>query len=410
MTLGKGKYLGRYLLEADFRVAGGRSRITSATKDGKRWFIKEFLSPKYPTEDSPGSEKTKAYKRNMCVEFEAHQRNIMRITNAACSEGSNLVCAKELMLHDTSYYKISEWVDTTTMNPKEVAKLSFKEIIIILRSLASSLRILHNSHIVHGDLKPENILIKKTASGIYTTKLIDFDDSYFEAAPPADRQAVVGTPEYYAPEVFDYISDEDERLPGSVLTTKADIYSLGIIFCEYLSGERPLFDKSKYIYTYAATNAGEPVGIPYSENITRGVKSLLVSMLEKNPNNRPNILQVFNELKKIDISRVPVPAKQDTRCPRPDYATMTEEERKPKGNKSLPVVFPRLKLPKSLVLKLRKDASDAVLTSSKEPEIEKPLDKTEHAEPDKHLLKVKSSSASAADSSVKPRLKGTLIK
>lgn len=398
MSLGKGKYLGSYLLEEDFRVAGGRSRISFATKDGKKWFVKEFLSPKYPTDDSPGSQKTKEYKRKMCEEFENHQRKIMKVTNSACSEGSNLICAKDLIRCGSSYYKVSIYVDTKTMKPEDVSKLSFKEIIIVLRSLASSLRILHNNHIVHGDLKPENILIKKTDSGIYTTKLIDFDDSYFEKEPPVDRQSVVGTPEYYSPEVFNYISDEDDVVPGTTLTTKSDIYTLGIIFCEYLTGQRPVYDKSKYIYTYAATNAGESVSIPNNKNVNKELKSLLLSMLDKDPDKRPDILQVFNILKKIDISE------SSSESPDPDVTVYTKKEY---GRFS--TVFPRLKLPKGLVLKLREDARGMVISFSEKPKekvkyyMEKPIDK-------KSVLKTKSSRMSEKKSLVKPKLKGTLIK
>lgn len=306
MALNKGQYIGPYLLIEDFRIAGGRSKISFAEAGGQRWFVKEFLSPKYPTADSPGSARTKEFKRKQCEEFESHQKRLMSVTRSACSMGSNLVCAKDLIRVGASYYKITEAIDTRTMLPNDVSKLSWKEINIILRSLVSSLRILHSNQIVHGDLKPENILIKKTDAGIYTTKLIDFDDSYFSGQPTTDRESVVGTPEYYAPEVFQYIADEDEEIPSSSLTCKADIYTLGLILCEYLTGKRPIFDKKKYAYAYAATLAGEKLTIPSGKFMTSTLTSLISRMLELKSADRPTIQEVFDELKKLDISVEPI--------------------------------------------------------------------------------------------------------
>jgi serine/threonine protein kinase len=91
---------------------------------------------------------------------------------------------------------------------------------------------LHQADIVHGDLKPSNILIMKTPMS-YAARLIDFDDSYATGDPP---EMLIGTPDYYAPEVFRYLKDDT---PQSGLTTRADVFSLGIILCEYFTGRRP---------------------------------------------------------------------------------------------------------------------------------------------------------------------------
>lgn len=316
--LGKGDQLGKYTLQGDFRVAGGRSRIAFAKYGDKTWFVKEFLSPKYPTDSSPGSPKTKEYKRRMCEEFETHQLNIMSKTQSACCEDSNLVCAKELIRVGAKYYKISPYVDTSTLTPKQVSQLAFRDIQIILRSLVSSIRILHAKQIVHGDLKPDNILIKKTDSGIYTTKLIDFDDSYFSGEPPKDREAVVGTPEYYSPEVYRYITDEDEHIAGSTLTVQSDVYTLGLLFCEYLTGIRP---SNGGDYAYTATLKGESLVLPISANLTHNLRQLIKNMLDNDPTQRPNIGEVFDALRRIDLSFDPKTMAEDTLAAKPTLKT-----------------------------------------------------------------------------------------
>ena len=298
MSVNLGDYIGPYRIMENFRVAGGRSRISFAQQGGKRWFVKEFLSPKYPTPDSPGSPKTKEYKRKMCEAFEEQQHKIMKITKDACSSGSNLICAKDLIRKDASYYKISEAIDTTTMLPEDVAKLPVKDILSILKSLCQGLRILHINNIVHGDLKPENIIIKKSEmTGFYYAKLIDFDDSYFSGIPNTNREMVVGTPEYYSPEVFAYITDEDDVIPGSALTCASDIYTLGLLFCEYLTGKRPEFDVEKHRYAYMASTSGETLIVPNHKNVSEQMRNIISNMLSRDFSARPTISDIVNWLK-----------------------------------------------------------------------------------------------------------------
>ena len=72
----KGEAINGYIILKDFVVAGGMSKVTFAEKGGKEYFIKEFLSPKYPLPDSPGSEKMKAQRRIACEAFEKHHREL----------------------------------------------------------------------------------------------------------------------------------------------------------------------------------------------------------------------------------------------------------------------------------------------------------------------------------------------
>lgn len=215
----RGDIINGYTQTTDWQVVGGMSEVAFATKGGKEWFIKKFISPKYPTPDSPGSERVKAQKKKSCEEFEKRQKDLNSRIGSKCGLGGNLVYAVDFFRIDTLYFKINEKIDASSVSIEEISRLNHKDLMIVLKSLVHSLRIMHKENIVHGDLKPANILIKATATGSYTTKLIDFDDSYFSTCPPKERDQVVGTPEYYSPELFDYITDEDDEVPGETLTT-----------------------------------------------------------------------------------------------------------------------------------------------------------------------------------------------
>lgn len=310
--MAKGDIINGYTLTTDWKVVGGMSEVAFASKGGKEWFIKKFISPKYPTADSPGSERIKAQKRKNCEDFEKRQRTLNSKIGSKCGLGGNLIYAYDFFRHDTFYYKINEKVDISSVSISDICKLSKKEVLIIMKSLAHSLNILHKENIVHGDLKPDNILIKLSKTGTYTTKLIDFDDSYFSGNPPKEREQVVGTPEYYSPEMYEYISDKEEELPCSILTLKSDIFALGIIFCEYLTGKKPIIP-AKYSSTYSAIKDGATIKFRKTSNLSSSLEKLLSDMLQLEAVKRPTITEVFNRLKS-----------------EPETITITEEPKGPK--------------------------------------------------------------------------------
>ncbi len=295
----KGDIIQGYRILEDFRVAGGMSKVTFAERGGKEYFIKEFLSPKYPTPDSPGSEKIKEQKRKACDAFEKHHRKINELISSKVSLGGNLVYAVSFFREGASYYKVNEKIDTIGLSLTEISRLDINKIIIIINSVCQSLGILHTLNIVHGDLKPDNILIKETSHNIYAGKLIDFDDSYFSENPPVDRENIVGTPEYYSPELAAYIMDEDDEIDGKTLTLASDIFSLGIIFCEYFTGEKPLTGSS--LPTWAAIVKGNPIS--FAKPIKPEIETLLRSMLSLKAKDRPTVKRIQYELREIREGR-----------------------------------------------------------------------------------------------------------
>ena len=123
---------------------------------------------------------------------------------------------------------------------------------MLLKTVAHSLKILHDLHIVHSDLKPSNVLIKRTELG-YTTKLIDFDSSYIVGSPPPPEE-IVGTMNYYSPELVRYIQGSAH---AADLTEASDIFALGLIYAEYLTGALPAFDPAHHEAAIAVLNGAE---------------------------------------------------------------------------------------------------------------------------------------------------------
>jgi serine/threonine protein kinase len=196
-----------YTLLSDFSVVGaGLSRWTFASKDGREYFLKEFLSPTYPEDDAPGSEKIKAKKRARCAVFEAQHQSMQAALAPLSAYGGNLIVTLDFFRVGAKYYKATERVDAVDLGVAGIAALPFRQRLVLLKSVAHSLKILHDLRIVHGDLKPDNVLIKRTELG-YTSKLIDFDSSYVAGRPPSATE-IVGTINYYSPELLSYIQEE----------------------------------------------------------------------------------------------------------------------------------------------------------------------------------------------------------
>ena len=280
MAMLKGEVINGYTILKDFVVAGGMSKVTFAEKGGKEYFIKEFLSPKYPLPDGPGSERVKAQRRKACEAFEKHHKELNKKIETRVSLGGNLVFAVDFFRSGTCYYKVTEKIDIASLTCEEISRLPFDKILLIAKSVR------------------DNILIKKTSLA-FSGKLIDFDDSYFSGNPPTDRESLVGTPEYYSPEQAAYIMDEDEEISGSTLTLKSDIFTLGIILCEYFTGKKPILP-SDCGSTWLCVEKGK--SLSYAKSIPSGIKNLIDWMLRKNPNERPTINEVFDILKGIKTS------------------------------------------------------------------------------------------------------------
>ena len=302
----KGEIINGYKILKD-AVMNGMCSWTFASKAGKNYFIKEFLHPTYPTPDAPGSAKTKEKKKADCNIFEKHQKEIVNTVRSKCSVGGNLIFAIDFFREGTRYYKVTEKIDVASIPLSEISCLDMKKKVLIMTTVSFSLKILHDVNIVHGDLKPDNVLIKKIDSGLkkvdggYTTKLIDFDSSFFDRNPPVISEEMVGDIAYYSPELFRYIKN-DESTQREDLTTKSDIFALGLIFSKYLTDTFPYFDKKKYGFISVAANNGEQIIIS-SGVCPIELEEVINLMLSFNPNERPEIKIVHQKLKSLLIDK-----------------------------------------------------------------------------------------------------------
>ena len=144
----------------------------------------------------------------------------------------NIITVYDFGRKDALYFFIMEFVDGTNLRHVERAgQLSPAAALNIVPQICSALQYAHDNGVVHRDIKPENILLTKSGdvriADFGLAKLAGMDDH----APLTGTWQVMGTPHYMAPEQFEKPNTVDHR---------ADIYSLGVVIYELLTGELPI--------------------------------------------------------------------------------------------------------------------------------------------------------------------------
>jgi cytoskeletal protein RodZ len=141
----------------------------------------------------------------------------------------------------------------------------------LIAQTARALAVAHAQGLVHRDIKPGNLLI--TPEG--RVKVTDFGIARLANQVPLTQTGqVMGTAQYLAP----------EQATGQTATGASDIYSLGVIGYECLTGHRPFSGESQIAIALAQVNDAPP---PLPDTLPKPVRALLMSMLAKDPKNRP---------------------------------------------------------------------------------------------------------------------------
>jgi serine/threonine-protein kinase len=149
----------------------------------------------------------------------------------------------------------------------------------LMRGICAGVGAAHRKEVVHSDLKPENVLVvaPDDDSEFESVKIVDFGFARLMADDGATRAgAFVGTPFYMSP----------EQCLGEPLDTRSDVYSLGAMFYEMLSGIRP-FEAETVSGIINKHLSEPPPPLPSSLTIPRRISAGIMHALAKNPDDRP---------------------------------------------------------------------------------------------------------------------------
>ena len=183
-------------------------------------------------------------------------------------------------LDDGSFYLVLEYVEGQSLRTllDQHGSLRPDLALHIARQIADGLAAAHAAGIVHRDLKPDNVMLLSKDGDEYFVKVLDFGIAKIELGGTQNQLtqlgSVFGTPEYMAP----------EQAAGTPVDARADLYTLGVILYEMLSGATPFKDDDLVVVLTRQMTADPP---PLPASVDPIIGGLVTHLLAKDPDQRP---------------------------------------------------------------------------------------------------------------------------
>ena len=188
---------------------------------------------------------------------------------------------------DGLLYLVMEFLRGKTLSDlTRIESLSTERMVTISSQILSALEDAHDESIVHADLKPDNVMVEFRRDGSDWAKVVDFGIARMIGdQEPEAKDLICGTPDYMAPEV----------IRGNEPTFAADLYAVGIILYELMTGTTPFIGAHNTI-ELLRRHIKEEVEPPRERTrspINAELEKLVLRALEKKPENRFESAEVF---------------------------------------------------------------------------------------------------------------------
>lgn len=199
----------------------------------------------------------------------------------------------DLNKEEDSYYITMEYVDGEDLKSmiRMMGQLTIKKAISIAEQMCAGLTEAHRLGVVHRDLKPQNVMIDKEGN----TRIMDFGIARsIEAKGITDEGIIVGTPEYMAP----------EQVEGKGIDHRSDIYSIGIILYEMVTGKVPFEGHTplSIAMKHMTEKPQEPREI--NDQIPADLSRVILKCVEKKKENRfMKVDEILLDLKNIGLGK-----------------------------------------------------------------------------------------------------------
>ncbi|MFV0250102.1 MAG: Stk1 family PASTA domain-containing Ser/Thr kinase [Bacilli bacterium] len=226
------------------------------------------------------------------------EKFVRRFQREAISASSlvhpNIVEMYDVGEDDGKYFIVMEYVEGKTLKNliKKRGVLTLPEVIDIILQLTNGLACAHDSYIIHRDIKPQNVLILDDGR----VKITDFGIAMaLNSNELTQTNSVMGSVHYLPP----------EQANGSGSTIKSDIYSLGILMYELLTGKLPF--KGENAVEIAIKHMKDPIPsvCEFNESIPQSIENIILKATAKNPKNRfESVVEMNQNIKTaLDVAR-----------------------------------------------------------------------------------------------------------
>ncbi|WP_394233392.1 Stk1 family PASTA domain-containing Ser/Thr kinase [Niallia oryzisoli] len=213
------------------------------------------------------------------LDFANNEEFIRRFHREAQSATSlahpNIVNIFDVGEEDSIYYIVMEYVKGQTLKEyiQMHSSIPIEKALDIMQQLTSAILHAHQNHIIHRDIKPQNILMDQNGN----VKITDFGIAMaLSATSITQTNSVLGSVHYLSP----------EQARGGVATNKSDIYSLGIVMFELLTGRLPFSGESAVSIALKHLQAETPSLRRWNPSIPQSVENIVLKSTAKDPFHR----------------------------------------------------------------------------------------------------------------------------
>ncbi len=187
----------------------------------------------------------------------------------------NIVQIYDVGDENGKYYIVMEYVEGITLKQLLLKRkqLTVAEVLDISKQVMAGIAHAHSKQIVHRDIKPHNIMVQRDG----TIKITDFGIAVtLNATLLTQTNSILGSVHYLPP----------EQISGNIADTKSDMYSIGILMYELLTGELPFNGESAVTIALMHVKNKFPSPRDIDKSIPQGLENIIIRSTAKNPKNR----------------------------------------------------------------------------------------------------------------------------
>ncbi|MFJ7980373.1 Stk1 family PASTA domain-containing Ser/Thr kinase [Lysinibacillus xylanilyticus] len=284
-------------------------------------------------------------------EDELHRRFQREALSATSLTHPNIVSIYDVGDDGDLHYIVMEYVQGKTLKQyiQEFAPISPARSVHIMKQLTSAIANAHENHIIHRDIKPQNILMDAEGN----VKITDFGIAMtLSATSFTQTNSVLGTVHYLSP----------EQARGGTATNKSDIYALGIVLYELLTGELPFSGESAVSIALKHLQSETPSVRAFDATIPQSLENVVLKATAKDASHRYSTVEEMQ----ADLETVLSP----NRINEPKFVIPVDND----VTKAIPII-------KESVIRKNEDlmetrAIEPIAQAKPKPEAKKPVEKT----------------------------------
>ncbi|RXI37830.1 Stk1 family PASTA domain-containing Ser/Thr kinase [Clostridium tetani] len=286
--MGKITYQSLYLKESVVMIGtllGNRYELLEKVGEGgmaevykaKCHFLNRYVAVKILKEEfSRDAQFVEKFKREATAAASISDNNIVNIYDVGSEENIN--------------YIVMEYVQGETLKDviRKKGKIPYKEAVKLAIQIAKGLECAHRNNIIHRDIKPHNILV--TADNL--VKVTDFGIAKAtNSVTITNTSQIMGSVHYFSP----------EQAKGGFIDFRTDIYSLGIVLYEMVTGQLPYNGETAVSIALKHIQGDFIPPKTINPSLSESLNSIILKCMEKEPIKRyQNVGELINDLKKIE--------------------------------------------------------------------------------------------------------------